>query len=136
MDDTLCVGWRSCRGCAISLLGRRGVTLWFAIFTSTDSFQHDVLVTGGEDSTIITWRIQDPSLGDSLTPDQLADPMKSDMPNLKREWNDTMDVNQASPVSNLPCDVFFFFPSTSLPGWQTGEVVANVTRSGLYHCKL
>ncbi|KAG8218297.1 WD40-repeat-containing domain protein [Butyriboletus roseoflavus] len=58
--------------------------------------EHDVLVTGGEDSKIITWRIQDPSHSDSLTPDQLDD-LEPNGPNLKREWDDAMDVNQGSP---------------------------------------
>ena len=72
----------------------------FAIFSSTDSFQHDVLVTGGEDSKIITWRIQDPGLTDLLTYNQLDEPVESEVSDLKRDWDDTMDDNQADPVSN------------------------------------
>lgn len=77
-------------------IGMKRCNAWFTIFPSTDSFQHNVLVTGGEDSKIITWRIEDPSLTNSSTPDQSDDPMESEVPNLKREWDDTMDDNLVS----------------------------------------
>lgn len=77
--------------------GMKRFIIWSAIFASTDSFQHDVLVTGGEDSKIVTWRVKTPGLS---TLSQLGDPMESEMSDLKREWDDTMDDNQADAVSN------------------------------------
>ncbi|KAN0097827.1 WD40-repeat-containing domain protein [Tylopilus felleus] len=59
--------------------------------------EYDVLVTGGEDSKIITWRLGNPDLGDPLTPDQSDEPMKSDASTLKREWDNAMDDDTASP---------------------------------------
>jgi len=61
--------------------------------------EHDVLVTGGEDSKIITWRIQDPDLTDPLTRGQLDDPMELEVSDLKRDWDDAMDDNQVDPGS-------------------------------------
>ncbi|KAI9575052.1 WD40-repeat-containing domain protein [Boletus coccyginus] len=58
--------------------------------------EHDVLVTGGEDSKIVTWRVKTPDLS---TLSQLGDPMESEMSDLKREWDDTMDDNQADAGS-------------------------------------
>ncbi|KAI6128398.1 WD40-repeat-containing domain protein [Pisolithus croceorrhizus] len=56
---------------------------------------HDVLVTGGEDSKILTWRI--PELYSPNMQGEKDDTMQIDSPNLKREWDD-IDVSEvASP---------------------------------------
>lgn len=71
------------------------------MFSFADGSQHGVLVTGGEDSKINTWRIQDLDHADVLIPDQQEEDMELDMSNLKREWNDTKDDDQAWLVSVL-----------------------------------
>jgi len=57
--------------------------------------EHGVLVTGGEDSKINTWRIQDLGPADDMIPDQQDEHMELDASNLKREWNDTKDDDHA-----------------------------------------
>ncbi|KIM67672.1 hypothetical protein SCLCIDRAFT_1209773 [Scleroderma citrinum Foug A] len=52
---------------------------------------NNVLVTGGEDSKILTWR--GPQL---CTREDESDTMKMDSPKLKREWQDTMDISEHS----------------------------------------
>ncbi|KAF8121322.1 WD40-repeat-containing domain protein [Boletus edulis] len=54
--------------------------------------EHDVLVTGGEDSKIIAWRIQNPDPSDIST---LDDPMELDLSSLKRGGDDTTNEDQA-----------------------------------------
>ncbi|KAF9224375.1 WD40 repeat-like protein [Gyrodon lividus] len=61
--------------------------------------EHGVLVTGGEDSRITTWRIHDPNVSDSQEGDQMDDTMQSESSKLKREWDDTMDISQATVSS-------------------------------------
>lgn len=99
---TLC-GLAVIQGLFDPSIGMKRCNASFAIFSLTDSFQHNVLVTGGEDSKIITWRIQHSDLTDLFTPDQLDDPMESEVSNSKREWDDTVGDNQAGPVSNWLC---------------------------------
>lgn len=105
--------------------GMKRCIIWFVIFSSTDGFQHDVLVTGGEDSKIVTWRVETPDLS---TLSQLGDPMGSEMSNLKRECDDTMDDNQADAVSN-PHSATKNFHRPSFLGEQAGEAVASTHSS-------
>lgn len=67
--------------------------------------QHDVLVTGGEDSKIITWRIETSSFADSLTLDQSDEPMEPEGPNvnLKRDMDVIMGVRGLGSVSKQLC---------------------------------
>ncbi|KIK94418.1 hypothetical protein PAXRUDRAFT_828030 [Paxillus rubicundulus Ve08.2h10] len=58
--------------------------------------EHGVLVTGGEDSKINTWRIHDPILSGSHMGDGMDPPLRSESSNLKREWADEMDVSQTA----------------------------------------
>lgn len=56
---------------------------------------HDVLVTGGEDSKVLTWRV--PELYSPNTQEEQDVSMQIDSPNSKRVWED-MDVSEtASP---------------------------------------
>jgi len=58
--------------------------------------QNNVLVTGGEDSKILTWR--GPQFG---TREDDGDTMQVDSPKVKREWQDTMDISELGAVSHL-----------------------------------
>ncbi|KIO03111.1 hypothetical protein M404DRAFT_146633 [Pisolithus tinctorius Marx 270] len=57
---------------------------------------HNVLVTGGEDSKVLTWRI--PELCSPNTQGERDDTMQIDSPKLKREWQD-MDISEDAFVS-------------------------------------
>lgn len=85
-------------GIVRSILWDEDVSTRPHISRSSFSFfkQNNVLVTGGEDSKILTWR--GPQL---CTREDESDTMKMDSPKLKREWQDTMDISEHSAVSRL-----------------------------------
>lgn len=84
-------------------IGMKRCGAWLLSFLA-DSFQHNVLASGGEDAKIVTWRIQDLDFSDLSTPGHSDDPIESEASYLKREWDVTMNHSQAGPVSSRFCD--------------------------------